>query len=358
MTAMNRYITREILEKLAIVLIVIVGLYLVVDFFEKIDNFMERGLPLGLALLFLALKTPLIVAQTSPVCLFLSVIIAFGLMKKNNEILILRSGGISAYILLRPVFAMGVVFALLLFFFSEMVVPITTARSNRIWLEDVKRSPAVVSKEKNIWIRGDRSIAHIKYYNPKSEAIYGVSLNYFEKDFNLVRRVDAEMGAFVDGKWILKNVMEQVLNKKTGEFQSAFFDKKEEIFDFRPEELGRVAKKSEEMNFTELREYIAKIEKEGYDASSYKVDLHAKVAFPFVCLVLCLAGAGISLRTKGAEGVGKGVAFGIGVAFLYWVFYSFCLSLGYGEMLPPFLAAWTANVAFACFTAITLLNAD
>jgi lipopolysaccharide export system permease protein len=188
--------------------------------------------------------------------------------------------------------------------------------------------------------------------------VNGVNLNLFDSDFSLIRRVDAEMGAYVDGKWVLKNVMEQVLNKKTGEFHTVFFDRKEEIFDFKPEELGRVAKKSEEMNFAELRAYIGKIEKEGYDASSYKVDLHAKVAFPFVCLFLCLAGAGISLRTKGAENVGKGVAYGIGIAFLYWIFYSFCLSLGYGEMLPPILAAWTANIAFICFTGIALLNAD
>ena len=52
------------------------------------------------------------------------------------------------------------------------------------------------------------------------------------------------------------------------------------------------------------------------------------------------------------------IALGIGTAFLYWIFYSFCLSLGYGEMLPPAIAAWTANLVFLCFSLITLQYAE
>ena len=358
MTRIGRYITGEIFKYLAILTLLIVGLYLVVDFFEKIDNFMEKDLPLWLALEYLLLNMPLVIAQISPVSLFLSVIVVFGVMNKNNEILALRSGGISVYMLLKPVFAVGLAVSILLFFFSEVIVPITAARANRIWLQHVKGNSAVVSKEKNIWIRGDRSIIHIKYFNPVSEMVYGVTLHYFDDKFTLTRRVDARMGVYRDGKWILVDAMEQVLNPKTGEYHAAFSKRKEAVFNFAPEELGRVAKKSEEMNFTELRQYIQRIENEGYDASVYKVDLHAKLAFPFVCIVLCFAGAGISLRFKTRDRIGGGVAFGVGAAFLYWTFYSFCLSLGYGEMLPPFVAAWTANAAFICFAAITLLNAD
>jgi lipopolysaccharide export system permease protein len=284
--------------------------------------------------------------------------VVFGLMNRNNEILALRSGGVSVYMLLKPLLAIGLVFSILLFLFSEVVVPLTAARANRIWMQDVKNKSAVISREKNIWIRGDRSFVHIKYFNPVSEIVYGVTLHFFDEKFTLTRRVDAKMGGFADGRWMLKNLMEQVLNPKTGEYHTAFLEEKEEIFDFAPEELGRVAKKSEEMNFRELSSYIQKINSEGYDASAYEVDLHAKIAFPFVCIVLCFAGAGISLRLKTADGIGAGVAFGIGAAFLYWTFYSFCLSLGYGEMLPPFVAAWTANAAFVCYTAIALLNAD
>jgi lipopolysaccharide export system permease protein len=358
MTILSRYITREIIKYLFIVMVLIVGLYVAIDFFEKIDNFMEQDLPITLAISFLALKIPLIIAQTTPISLFLSVIIIFGLMNKNNEVLALKSSGISVYSLLKPVSVIGLVFGVLLFFFSEIIVPLTVTQSNRIWMEDVKKRPAMVSREKNIWIQTERSIVHIKYYNPTSTAIHGVTLYFFDKEFSLIRRVDAEKGIFIDGKWVLENVMEQVLDKKNKEYATAFFEIKERMFDFFPEDLGRAVKKSEEMSFTELLEYIRKVEVEGYDASGYKVDLHAKVAFPFVCIILCFAGVGISLKTSRKDGPGTGIAIGIGIAFLYWIFYSFCLSLGYGEMLPPVIAAWTANLVFMCVAVITLLNAD
>ncbi len=358
MTILSRYITREILKYLFVVMVLIVGLYVAIDFFEKIDNFMSQDLPVTLAISFLVLKTPLIIAQTTPISLFLSVIVVFGLMGKNNEVLALKSSGISVYTLLKPVTVIGLIFSILLFFFSEIIVPLTITHSNRIWMEDVKKRPAMVSREKNIWIQEEHSIAHIKYYNPTSKAIHGVTLYFFDKTFSLIRRVDAEKGKFVDGKWVLENVMEQVFDEKTKNYVTAFYEKKERMFDFIPEDLGRAAKKSEEMSFIELLEYIRKVEAEGYDASAYKVDLYAKPAFPFVCVILCLAGVGIALKTTNKEGPGTGIAIGIGTAFFYWIFYSFCLSLGYGEMLPPVIAAWTANLVFMCFAVIMLLNAD
>jgi lipopolysaccharide export system permease protein len=152
--------------------------------------------------------------------------------------------------------------------------------------------------------------------------------------------------------------MEQNLDKELGNYDITFHDQQVEKFDFLPEDLNRVAKKSEEMTFKELSEYIKRVEAEGYDATNYRVDLYAKIAFPFICIIMCMVGTGIGARGKIKESMPVVIAFGIGMAFLYWIFYSFCLSLGYGEMLPPGIAAWTANLAFFCFGAVTLLNAE
>ena len=42
-------------------------------------------------------------------------------------------------------------------------------------------------------------------------------------------------------------------------------------------------------------------------------------------------------------------AIAIGIAFLYWTGYGLFTSLGYGEVLPPLVAAWMANVVFLFF---------
>jgi lipopolysaccharide export system permease protein len=110
------------------------------------------------------------------------------------------------------------------------------------------------------------------------------------------------------------------------------------------------------MSYSSLLRYVLKVEREGYDAAKYRVDLYAKTAFPFICLIMSLFGSGIALRGKTREGMAVSFAYGIITAFCYWGLYSFCLSLGYGDMMPPLIAAWTANVIFLFIGGILMLN--
>ena len=107
-----------------------------------------------------------------------------------------------------------------------------------------------------------------------------------------------------------------------------------------------------------LGAYIDKVVSEGYEATTYLVDYHAKFAFPVVCLIMSLLGVAIAARSGVKEGLAMSVVYGIGVAFLYWVFHSFCLSLGYGGVLPVWVAAWTTNLVFLCVSGFLLLHAD
>ena len=152
--------------------------------------------------------------------------------------------------------------------------------------------------------------------------------------------------------------MEQTLDEKDGRYRIRFYQDLPEPLDFKPEDLKRVVKKSEEMSFEELWRLVKKVEDEGYDATTLRVDFNAKFAFPLVCLILAIVGVGIALRGRIKEGLPVNIALGIGTAFLYWIFYSFCVSLGYGEMLPPLVAVWAANFVFLCFGIFLLLHAD
>jgi lipopolysaccharide export system permease protein len=358
MTIISKYITTQISKYFGIVLVFVVGIYLAVDFFEKVDDFIEAGLPFSKMILFFTLRTPFIVAQIIPICILMSVLIVFSLMSRGNEIVALKSSGIRIYYLLKPVFIMGCILGVMLFILSDVIVPITTAKSNQIWFQEVRREPTMITKEKNIWMKGNRSITHIKYFNPKNKTINGITFYRFDENFRLIRRIDAKKGIFNEGEWLLYELMEQVLDTKKGKYNITFHENKAERLDLLPENLNKVAKKSEEMTFKELFLYIRKVEEEGYDATIYKVDLYAKIAFPFICVIMCMVGTGFAAKGTVKEGMPVVIAYGIGTAFIYWIFYSFCLSLGYGEVLPPGIAAWTANLAFFSFGVLTLLNAE
>jgi lipopolysaccharide export system permease protein len=337
---------------------VVIAIYTIVDFFEKIGDFIEANASLGAALQFLMLRIPFITAQMLPAALLLSVLITLGLMSRKNELVALKSSGIGVYTLFKPIVLIGLAGGLLLFFISEVIVPISISKANDIYLADVNKISAMATQEKNIWIKGKQTITHITYYNQLNRTVFGVTLNQFNQNFKLVRRVDAPKGIFENGHWVLYSVMEQAIDPVTNAVKVSFFPKKTEPVDLLPEDLRRVAKKSEEMSYEELHNYISAIEAEGYNADNYRVDLHAKTALPFVCLIMCMVGTGIAGRSALKESLAKIITLGVTIIFLYWVLFSFCLSLGYGGILPPVLAAWLANLVFMALGAILLLHAD
>ena len=357
MSILDRYLIKEILKHFGIVLSASVIIYLAVDFFENVDKFMEAGLPISRILQFFQLKLPLIIVQIIPVGILLAVLITFGLMNKNNEIISLKSGGMSVYHFLKPILALGVFFSVAFFILSEVVVPITVSKANEIWRLEVRKY-AVTTERKNIWIKGHRSISYISYYNPQDRTISGITHNRFDQQFRLTRRIDAARGKYQKGQWIFYDVMEQRLDIQTGSYEVNFLDQQAEELDFSPEDLKNVAKKSEEMNSKELYRYIQDVESEGYDATPYRVDLHGKFALPMSCLIVCLIATSITLRKTTREGLSVSITYGMVVIFLYWIAQSFCVSLGYGGMLPPFIAAWVANFIFGCFAVFNFLNAD
>jgi lipopolysaccharide export system permease protein len=358
MTILDKYLLKEILKCLVIVMAVVLGLYVIVEFFNKADNFMEAGLSTSRLIRYLQLELPQIIVQITPVGILLAVLVALGLMNKNNEIIALKSGGGSVYLLLRPVMAIAVLLSIVLFLISEIVVPITISRANRIWLTEVKKKPALATRQKNIWIKGNRTIYFIKYFNPRNQSMSGVTLNYFDREFNLSKRVDANSAAYRRGKWILYDIMEQEFDAKSKTYDVRFYPHRIEKIDILPEDLKHVFKKSEEMNIAELFSYIQEVESEGYDATTFRVDLQARFAFPFLTVIVCIIGIGIAVKRKGREGPSVGIALGAVMVFLYWVLHSFCLSLGYGGLLPPVIAAWISNIIFSCYAVFNLINAE
>lgn len=353
MSIIDRYLTREIIKYFCIILATIIGIYIIVDFFDETDIFLESGLSFSSALFYFISKMP--IAEFIPACVLLSVLVAFGIMNKNNEIVALKSSGVSISYLLRSVLGTGVIFFFMVVVLSEAVIPITKSKAENIWSKEARKKSAATLKEKDIWIRGDFSISHIRYFNSKDKTIQGVTLNIFDDKFNIIKRIDSNKGGYRDGHWVLYDALEQELYEG-----GRIVSNKELVvtLDFSPDELGKVAVKSETMSVIDLYHYIKKIENAGYDATKYKVDFYAKIVFPFVCIIMCIAGTGISLRIISKESLPVNIVYGIGTAFIYWIFYSFCLSLGIGGMLNPLLAALIPNLLFLCFGIVTLLYAD
>ncbi|KJS32105.1 MAG: hypothetical protein VR64_08315 [Desulfatitalea sp. BRH_c12] len=358
MTILARYITQEIAKYFGIILTVVVGIYLTVDFIEKVDNFIDAGVPLIMAGVHLAFRLPLILVQITPVASLLAVMITFGLMAKNNELLALRSSGISLASLVGPIVRFGIAALLFSILMAEIVAPMTVNRANQIWYQDVKKRNSTSARQNDIWIKSENSILNLKFFEPQTQEVKGMTVHRFDDDFNLVERIDARTGTFQNDSWLLRDGIRQQRRDGTDAFAVQVFDELDVQLGYAPEDLAQAAPKPEEMSFMQLHRYVTKVEAEGYDATHYRVDLHAKIAFPLVSLIMTFIGAGLAARGKIKEGLAGSVTYGLGIVFLYWISFSFCLSLGYAGMLPPIIAAWCVNVFSMSLAGYLLINAD
>ncbi len=357
MSILSRYLTREIVKHFLIILSLVIIIYLAVDFFEKIDSFLEAGTPMILAFWFFLFKTPLIIVQMLPISLLLSVMVTFGIMSKHNELIALKSSGVSVFHLFKPVAVIGIACTALVFFLSEIVVPAGIARKDRIWLQDVKGGKALSTQEPG-WIKGEHAFFKILQYNPSDQVIYGFTGYFLDSHFRLVRRLDANRGEFKEKKWTFRDLLIQDFNPKTGMPKVSFHDRLSVAIGLQPEDLSQIALDSDEMSSRMLETLIRKTEAEGDKATRYRVDLQYKLAFPVICLIMCLIGTGLAVRGKLREGLPIIVSYGIGIAFLYYIVLYFCMALGYGEILPPVAAAWAANFIFFCIGGVMLINAE
>ncbi|MCW7754092.1 LPS export ABC transporter permease LptG [Desulfobotulus sp. H1] len=359
MTRLDRYIAGEILRYFLMILLVISVIFVVVDYLSNADKFFAAGLSLPRAVTYIALRLPREIAQLLPLCFFLSVLAVLGLVNRSNELIALKGGGIGPWVLLRPVLIGSVGMSLLGLFMADTVAPMAASEVNAIRFNELSPASIKVKRKENIRIRQDDFFISIRQVDLDRGQLQGVRIHEVtEAVFLPKRRILAERGFFTADGWLLEKVLVQEMNPETGSFTSQSYASLHVPVALTIEDFERIRKAAEEMGIRFLWDYIHKIQKEGYDVTGYRVDFFGKTAFPFASLALCFLAVFISLRPAMKNNMAIGMGYGIGIAFLYWVCYSFSLSLGHGGVLPAVFAAWMPNLLFGALGVYALLGLD
>lgn len=341
------YVAREFLKLFAFLVVAFVSIFTLFDFIEKVDNFNEAGVPTSTMMSYFLLQVPEITSLMVPMAVLMATIITLGLMSKKNEILAIKSSGLSLMRYTLPIVLSALALALSVALINETILPGTKSRTNYIWEVLVEKRPAGLYHKEKFWYKGQGSIYQVGFYDPGSQTLSDVVYHRFDKDFNLVERVDGRRARYLGGKWVFFEGLRQRLMPDGG-YSGEAFDEKAIALPERPTDFSRLAKPSEEMSLAELGRYLEKIEQEGYDSRRQRVDLQAKLSFPFVCLIMALLGIPLALMKERGQFLAPAVVIGLGLALLYWVGFSYSKSVfGYSGVLPPVLAAWLPNAVFA-----------
>lgn len=355
MPVLYRYWFKEFIKFFFIVFLIILLVFVLVDYLENLDHFLEAEMPILQIAEFISLKIPFIISLLAPAGLMLSTIIVFGLMGKKNELLAITSSGIPVTHLLRPAVFAGLGMTAILFLLGETLVPVAMEQVYFIENTIIKKKPCLGSKN-NFWIKQGKNIIYCRYVDLTRAMLSGLTVMTMDQNFNMSFRMDAANGLYKNGQWYLSDIIEQHYGKDADRVSIINLNKKIYDLGIHPDDLKQVIKRAKEMSLFQLSEYIQKVESEGYDATTYRVDFYDKTAFPFLCLILAVLGATIGTRPFVKNNLAVGITTGLVLAFLYWILQSFCVSLGYGKILSPGISAWLTNSIFSLVTMIVWIK--
>lgn len=347
MRRLNRYILENTLKILFLCELFGIVIFLMVDFFEHIDLFARSLEALSLSVSYLLFRVPFYANLLLPLSFLTSMLILFVIMARNNEILSLRSLGISTLSIMKPLVFLSLFLTSLNFLISEYVSPHSLRVSEEILRIRIKKEEPYLSvKNDRIWLKKENLITRIEYFDPHTDSLAGVTLIELSKDYSrILRRIDAKEGAFTGGEWVFRDVSERRFDEEMRMVKS-FYPTLSGLLSENPKVFKSVSKNPDQMSFNELSNYITRLRNQGHNVRRYIVDLQSKISFPFVNLIMVILATSIGLRYKSVSHVSRGIFLGLLLGFLYWVINSFSLSLGYSEIFPPLFSAWFANFVF------------
>lgn len=347
MKLVTRYVLAHFRRVFLLSLAAFVGLYLLIDFFEKVDNFIQYQAPLPLYLLYFGNSVPGVVVQVIPVAMLLAVFLTIGGLSRTNELTALRSGGLSLARITLPLLALAFLVSLTVLAAGEYLVPLTTKKMNHLLRVEVKGRPEVVYKLDKIWFREGNAIINVRHFRPEQNALEGISVFHFDDEFRLRSRLDAPQAVSVDGLWQFEDLTAWRFDPPGGAIAGRTRAEQETVDLARTAEDFKVARpKTEEMSFRQLRAFVRKLKREGYDATRYRVDMYARLANPFASLIMAFLGIPFALQRGRNNSLAMGIGLSVAIGIAYHLVHAMLMAFGYSAALPPLVAAWAGNVLF------------
>jgi len=353
----DRYLVREYIAFMGIGLAVASALFIVIDLVKTLDKYLRVKPPLVYIFEHFAYRLPAALHDGLPVVMLVATIFLFLTLSRYHELTALKAAGVSLYRVSAPVLGVGLLVAIGAGLFQELALPVLNERGDEVDRVKIRgQAPKHLQSRQRLWVRSaDTRFYRVELLNPATNDLYGVTILELDREFRLTGRLDARRAHWTAGGWELSDGAYREVGAdgkvQTVPFGWTALDLKEELDDFL-----RIQKPVSTMSFWELRDYIAQLEAAGFQIRKYLVELYSKLSFPLVNLVMVLVAIPFALQSPRG-----GRLFGIGLAIMimagYLVVHYVALAFARADLLPPLIAAWTANVIFMGIGVSLLLRA-
>ena len=359
MKHLDRYILSQFLKNVVILILGFVTLYILIDFFEKIDNFMDKGKPIGLAVKYFVLNIPFIIEQMGPVCLLLAGVITLGLLNHSRELIALKACGIPLRRIVAPLLVAGVVFSMLLMAMSQFLLPTTMAVTNRIWNEEVRgKIPLGIFRNGRYYYRSKEGFYSFARPDPRKNIFLNFSYSAWDGNYRLSSLVAANMALWKDGIWTLMHGQIQKVADK-GSYPSEIFRIRKFDFPHQPSDFFVPQYRSLELSLTGLF-LEASRDQTKEEAARAWAEFYGRLFYILLGLPLLLLGLPLLLIVyrKWGRDLSLAVPVSCGLAFGCWGLWATLQSFAKTGYINPLLAATSVHIVIGSIGLYLLLRED
>ncbi len=342
------YIFRKTVE-LMMVLSLIFVIVFVVGNLMKVSSLLANNRVDGVSLLKLIFYfIPFVVGYTLPVSMVGAVVLLFGRLSADKEIVALVSSGASIFRVVFPILVFSLVISALTFLVNDKFVPDFRYRLRKVIAKIGSQAP-LLCLEENAFI--DLFPGYIIYIHHVKENILKFVRIYQLRGDLPPRVLVADRGVvFVDerGKTLrmeLEDVVADEIDPRNPDKFYKFHSKKYSVSFRLPENTSRIERKLKEYSVKGLIEKIRKFSSMKIDISPAVAEIHRRLSFSFAPFVLVLLSIPVAIKVSRRDASMGLILAGI-VIFLYYVVMLVGDALVIREILPVWIGMWLPTIVF------------
>ena len=333
----------------AINLVFFTFIFLMAEMLKITDLIVNYGVGMLTILMLLVYSTPYFLVYVIPMSIMMAVLLTFMRLSGDNEIIALKTGGISIYRLLPPVIVFCLAGCLLTAFMAVYGQPWGRLAVKELTFKVVSSSLGVGLKERTF----NDSFKDVMFYVNEVDLKNKTLIDVFIEDKrakNVVSTVVAPKGRLFsepDGLVYQLRLYAGVINQANTENKSAH-SIKFQTYDIRLDLKKNVAntkqkgKSRKEMSLKELRKYLKDTPNKNDSYYRALMELHKKFSLSIACFTLGILAVSLGIQSRSSK-----KSYGLVLGLVFFLTYYLLLSLGlvFGETgaYPPAIGMWVPN---------------
>jgi lipopolysaccharide export system permease protein len=356
MKILRTYILKETVGPFTLSLVVLTSIMLLGNLVKMVNLVINKGVDIVLVFKSFLYLIPFLLAYTIPIACLSAVLLTFGRLSSDNEIIAIRTSGISIFKLILPLIISGLILSLILVVLNDRVIPYSHYASRKTIKQIGIRNPAAVLEAGTFIDSFQGSILFI--YRIKGNKLYQIRIYQPQGEGKPTRTIVAKTGEFIaipeENKIKLK-LMDGTSDEADINNPEVFYKLNFKTYfmtlDLVKTDTGEIKKKPKDMTLKELQKEIKKMQELSIDATPLTTEYHKKISLSFSCLVFILLGFPLAIMIHK-----RGKSANFALAFLVVVIYYLLLigfeALSRQGLLTPILAMWAPNIILGLLASI------